>query len=451
MSMSERFKLAANVLLSRRLSNLLQIDETVEIDREFITCAEYQLFIDEMRAAGKNRQPDHWKTWRFTPGDAKKPILGVRGSDAEEFCEWLTKQHPAPGVRYRLPTIAEAEEHPATDKQIGCWCKDADKLVIAGIDPAQWQAWQQKLSEVLILNNVLNSDLNSILNRDLNSVLNRDLYCVLYCDLNNGLNSDLNRVLKRDMKRDLDSDLDYILNSDLNRVLNHVLKRDMKRVLYSDLDSDFYRDLKSVLNRDLYSDLYSNLYRLLNSALYNDLYQILDSVSNCADLNSDLKSVLKRVLNSDPYSDLYRLLDSALKRDLDSDFNRVLKRDLDSDFNRVLKRDLYSDLNRVLNSALNRKNEANEVSDLLLLYFPLVFVIVINHLLSEIYEQVSKNRKALKSVKLGSKQCKAISIKYAYKRDEVFPIYAFLVLLDERKQGRMPVWEGIRIVRERVE
>ncbi len=44
-----------------------------------------------------------------------------------------------------------------------------------------------------------------------------------------------------------------------------------------------------------------------------------------------------------------------------------------------------------------------------------------------------------------------ISHKYANKRDEIFPYYAFLVLLDERQSGRIPAWEGIRIVRERVE
>ncbi len=94
--MTERFTLAANVLLSRRLQKLLRIDENVEIDMSYITCAEYQLFIDEKLKADEHRQPDHWKSYRFPPGDAQKPITGVRSSDAKEFCEWLTQQQSAP-------------------------------------------------------------------------------------------------------------------------------------------------------------------------------------------------------------------------------------------------------------------------------------------------------------------------------------------------------------------
>ncbi|MDY6782228.1 MAG: SUMF1/EgtB/PvdO family nonheme iron enzyme [Cyanobacteriota bacterium] len=93
---------------------LRRIEDKVEIDTNYITCAEYQLFIDEKRAAGENRQPDHWKSYRFPPGDARKPIAGVRATDAEEFCEWLTQQHAELGVKYRLPTSREVEENPAS-------------------------------------------------------------------------------------------------------------------------------------------------------------------------------------------------------------------------------------------------------------------------------------------------------------------------------------------------
>ena len=51
--MTERFRLAANVLLKRRLNNLVRIDNNIEIDRDFITCAEYQLFIDDRKKLGE--------------------------------------------------------------------------------------------------------------------------------------------------------------------------------------------------------------------------------------------------------------------------------------------------------------------------------------------------------------------------------------------------------------
>ena len=123
--MTERFTLAAQVLLTRRLKNLLRIDETTEIDQSYITCAEYQLFINAQRAKRKYVQPDHWTTKHFAPGTAKQLITGIRAHDAVAFCAWLTQQQSLPGFRYRLPTSSEASEHPMLEKSIGYWCQSS--------------------------------------------------------------------------------------------------------------------------------------------------------------------------------------------------------------------------------------------------------------------------------------------------------------------------------------
>jgi len=359
--MTERFTLAANVLLSRRLQKLLRIDENIEIDMSYITCAEYQLFIDQRLKADEHRQPDHWKSYRFPPGDAQKPITGVRSSDAKEFCEWLTQQQSAPIFKYRLPTRAEVKEHPVLEKQVGCWCFDGEQRILAGIETGQQQTWEQKLAEVL--------------------VLYRDLY--------------------RDVYRDLNLDLYRDVYLDLYRDLYHVLYRDLYRVLNRDLDLDLYRDLYLVLNRDLNRVLYRDVYR--------DLYR---------DLNRDLYRGLNRVLYRDLYRDVYR------------DVYRDLYRDLEGQFKAI---------------------EAGKASDFLLLYFPLVPVIVIYHFLSETYEAISKNKTALNTNKLSRQENEAISSKYLENFNKIYPLYVFLVLLDERQSGRIPAWESIRIVRERVE
>jgi hypothetical protein len=360
--MTERFNLVANVLLSRRLKSLLRIDDNVGIDMSYITCAEYQLFIDEKREAGENRQPDHWQSYRFPPGDAKKPITGVRASDAEEFCEWLNQQPFPLGFKYRLPTFTEAQDHPAKEKQIGCWCNVGQEKAIAGIEVAQWQDWQMKLIEVI----------------DCNRDLNRDLYPDLYPDLNPNLYRDLNRVLNRDL----------------------------------------YPNLYPNLNRDLYPNLYPDLNRDLNSDLYRDLY---------CNLNRDLNRDLDRVLNRD--------------------LNRVFNRDLDRVLNRDLNRDLYCDLNRDLNRVLNR--DLNP--DFYRIRFYLLLIFLVLNLLSKIYEAASKNRKALQFIKLTRQDCEKLSRDYAVNKDETLNIYALFVLIDERQAGRMPAWEGIRIVRQRVQ
>jgi len=69
-----------------------RLDEKREIS-DLITCAEYQLFLDEMKAVGECYQPEHWETHEFPQGEAKKPITGIRGIDADKFCQWLTSKY----------------------------------------------------------------------------------------------------------------------------------------------------------------------------------------------------------------------------------------------------------------------------------------------------------------------------------------------------------------------
>ncbi len=80
---AERFKLAAEVILARRLSQFLRLDEGLEIDAGYVTCAEYQLFLDETRG----EQEPYTKC--FKAGDAKKPITGLSWEERYKFCQWL--------------------------------------------------------------------------------------------------------------------------------------------------------------------------------------------------------------------------------------------------------------------------------------------------------------------------------------------------------------------------
>ncbi|BAY43401.1 hypothetical protein SAMD00079811_09810 [Scytonema sp. HK-05] len=120
----EIFQLAAQVKLARRLSSLVRIDEQLEIDNDsYITCAEYQLFLDE---TGEARQPQHWHSKRFPSGDAKKIISGINQGDKYRFCVWLKSWSEKQGLNnqltesltfYRLPTPSERIQHPIKDDQ----------------------------------------------------------------------------------------------------------------------------------------------------------------------------------------------------------------------------------------------------------------------------------------------------------------------------------------------
>ena len=105
---------------------MFRLDDNVYIDESLITCAEYQLFLDEMRALGHYHQPDHWQTHRFSSGQARQPILGVRLLDAQAFCTWLT-EHEKGQWNFRLPTPEEVQEFAITKEQFfkyGYWVND---------------------------------------------------------------------------------------------------------------------------------------------------------------------------------------------------------------------------------------------------------------------------------------------------------------------------------------
>jgi hypothetical protein len=132
---SERRLLAAEFLLAQRLNNMARVDDDLYIDRFPVTHAEYQIYIDEMRAAGKNRRPDHWNSTQFPTGRGLLPVVGIRKTDASEFCDWLT--HRTPGSwTYRLPREAEATGRSELTQEAApglfYWAVGQDRILLLG-------------------------------------------------------------------------------------------------------------------------------------------------------------------------------------------------------------------------------------------------------------------------------------------------------------------------------
>ncbi|WP_153009682.1 GUN4 domain-containing protein [Mastigocoleus testarum] len=86
---AEIFKLAAEVQLARQLNNLTRVNEILEQDNSYITCAEYQLFIND----SQHTSPKKWLNNRFIFGDAKKAVNGLNKRDINRFCTWLTGKY----------------------------------------------------------------------------------------------------------------------------------------------------------------------------------------------------------------------------------------------------------------------------------------------------------------------------------------------------------------------
>src|SRR5262245_16928283 len=135
-------RIAAEVRLARRLKSLQRIDDKREIDMTYITCAEYQLFLDDMRVQGNYCQPDHWTDFTFARGQASEPVCGVRYEDAEGFCKWLSQRRGGEST-FRLPSASEADKWQPENIRTAAWCIDQQSPV--GLTPAIEQELKRKL------------------------------------------------------------------------------------------------------------------------------------------------------------------------------------------------------------------------------------------------------------------------------------------------------------------
>jgi hypothetical protein len=140
----ERRRVITEAFLTLRLHRMIHLQDETYIDTSFITCAEYQLFLDEKRAEEHYLQPDHWTTFSFPKELGNTPVLGVRRSDAQAFCEWLTNRDRE-GWRYRLPrtgerSFQEGERWKELQTETGYWTDDERRFEwVQGEPPTDFQ------------------------------------------------------------------------------------------------------------------------------------------------------------------------------------------------------------------------------------------------------------------------------------------------------------------------
>ena len=147
---AESRRIATEAQLNYRLRESFQrIDTRREIDLNYLTCSEYQLFLDDMRAQDKFFQPDHWTDYQFPKGKALEPVLGVRPKDAEAFCKWLTQRRSGSNERYRLPTTEEAYQYLLPKEMIATWCRDVGEFNLSGLTSDEERKIKQELGQIL--------------------------------------------------------------------------------------------------------------------------------------------------------------------------------------------------------------------------------------------------------------------------------------------------------------
>jgi len=252
----DRRQRAAEHRLARRFRNMIRVTDDRYVDASPVTHCEYQLFINDMLAQGRHRQPDHWETYQFPAGAGSKPIVGIRRSDAQEFCEWLGARRLGEWT-WDLPTTEDLKgirgRNSAWGNLIFFAKGDADEK----LPPIPGHAILARISSDLDL--ITAPELRPEFSRarrrvawfsvwlrapahDRDSDRALDLACDLHSD------RDLARDLARDLDLDLDLDRDFAraLARDLDRAL--ALDRDLASL---DRDRDFARALAARLDRAL--------------------------------------------------------------------------------------------------------------------------------------------------------------------------------------------------------
>jgi hypothetical protein len=320
------------------MSNWIRIDNDTYIDDSLVTCAEYQLFIDEMRAQGKYHQPDHWTDYHFPRGQARQPILGMRPSDAVAFCEWLTRRNNDSWT-YRLPTASQAQEILITKAYappIGYWLAEA---------PLQNFAWVGQIPKnprkitstnashiYLSYNNELDRDTttstrtrarsqassrvrNSARASALDSTIASTIVSAIDHDIDRDIDRDIKRVIElaRDIDRNielgraLDFDIALASSRNINRYLSINIASAIDRVIVRNIDRTGGIPPGIETNRYLGIDRAQKIVRRAASNiahardrdtliyLYTDIFTLLERISGTSPAFEGIRLVRERV------------------------------------------------------------------------------------------------------------------------------------------------------------
>jgi hypothetical protein len=256
---------------------MIRIDENTYIDDTLVTCAEYQLFIDEMRKQGKYYQPDHWTSYRFPVKQARTPVVGVRLSAAKAFCEWLIKRELREWS-YRLPTSVEADQFPLTDRiqsPLGYWTeglKDKVGFSWIGSTPVNPKKIDINLARARAHelarapNRGFNRSIDSAIGRAFDRAFDLDIAIDRSFAIARDTDFDPNRIFSKDSDLDIAHNLDldsaFAFDRNIDRALIRATIRASKRANNSDQDSDLPREPNSARKLDLDLDLFIDLFTL---------------------------------------------------------------------------------------------------------------------------------------------------------------------------------------------
>ena len=125
----------AETYLANRLRQMVRLDDETYWDTTRITNAEYQLFLDETQSEEEDFRPAHWEDETCEFGQEHQPVVGVQPSAAERFCQWLTDRDPEKPWSYRLPKAGEwvpeqSSSASSSEEEADCWAYAGDGRIV---------------------------------------------------------------------------------------------------------------------------------------------------------------------------------------------------------------------------------------------------------------------------------------------------------------------------------
>jgi hypothetical protein len=420
-------RLAAEVKLSRRLASLKRVDDHRAIDLDLLSCAEYQLFLDEMRTQEKHYQPDHWPNHYFVKGQADMPVAGMRAEDAKAFCEWLTRRQGGEGI-YRLPKLDEAADAGLPKGKIACWYEEETGFSLVGMLQTDKKDIQQQVESLCRPVLSIWQPHSIITMMSDNDNLTKSLGFVRFGIL--AFNLHLLLAICRLIAR-----ITY-------SVISHIPARDLDLAFAFDLDRtcDLARDL--ACDRDLALALALNLNR--------DLDRDLDRARALTQAFSLVFTINYVYMNDLSY---------IWKRSLDDNLQRLLLVELSELDTKSEKKTMY--ISRSL-QALQENPEMLSPHVQAALPDIIAFTSAnsppgsrhaYRRLIARMLEiALTSDQSPAYQIKprwwrrLGQRQANDADQKRA--RELAAQLYSWLQVVIAREEGKLPAWEGIRIVRE---
>jgi hypothetical protein len=361
------------------------------------------------------------------------------------------------------------QQYPSNNPEIGCWASDGDSNLITGVDKKHWEQWRANVVGILERNctidyiSTLIIALNQVCLRDINIILNLDRAVTL---AQNPEGSDAlvrNHAFSRALKRvhQCSRDLARITAAQINRCEELVRELENLWLFDTEFHLNHLRDLAQETDRQL--DFDRNLSAELNLVREMNLPRNRLKLAQTLNVIHELTAIRNRcIINARSLSrifaqDLARPITLSIFQICDLDF--VLSHTLN------VRLDIVTKLDREIEAVLLHSRQLNypQIRDIEVLFelsrhigknldfsgfrCHLLLISSCWHWIASIYQKAATNPDNFSGKYSHEKSYESLGQEYEAQKAAVLNLYVCSVLLRERKLGKIPAWEGIRLVR----